>query len=461
MILGGGPAGLGAAYRLRLERRATVTVVERQSVVGGNAGSFSAYGQRLDYGSHRLHHSCDRRILADIRRVVGGGLVQRRRNGRIRLRGRWIRFPLRPTDLLLRMDRGFALSAARDMVRPGRSGASEPSAESFASALEAGLGSTVCREFYFPYVRKIWGLEPEELSPQLASRRVSANSFAKLIGKVLGRRGAYFHYPAEGFGAISEGYARMSQELGAEVLLGWTARRVRQPSASSGWTVEIERGGERREIAADYVWSTVPITVAARLLHPMAPHTVLEAAASIRFRGMVLVYLVLPVGRFTSYDAHYFPQDNLRVSRLSEPKNYSGSLKPEGRTVLCAELPCDPDGELWKLDEQELGALVLGDLGRAGLEVPTDPESIFVRRLRQAYPVYHSGYEEPFTVIDEWLSSQSGFLSYGRQGLFAHDNTHHALYMAYAAADCLENGAFDEARWQAYRDVFSSHVVED
>jgi hypothetical protein len=34
--------------------------------------------------------------------------------------------------------------------------------------------------------------------------------------------------------------------------------------------------------------------------------------------------------------------------------------------------------------------------------------------------------------------------------------------MAYAAADCLgTDGAFDQERWQEFRRVFESHVVED
>jgi hypothetical protein len=52
-------------------------------------------------------------------------------------------------------------------------------------------------------------------------------------------------------------------------------------------------------------------------------------------------------------------------------------------------------------------------------------------------------------------------LVYGRQGLFAHDNTHHALFMAYSAVDCLTTKGFDLARWAEYRETFKSHVVED
>jgi hypothetical protein len=54
-------------------------------------------------------------------------------------------------------------------------------------------------------------------------------------------------------------------------------------------------------------------------------------------------------------------------------------------------------------------------------------------------------------------------LSFGRQGLFVHDNTHHALFMGYAAADCLnQEGKLDRNKWQNYyRKIFDAHIVED
>jgi protoporphyrinogen oxidase len=132
-----------------------------------------------------------------------------------------------------------------------------------------------------------------------------------------------------------------------------------------------------------------------------------------------------------------------------------------GRTILCAELPCDADDATWKLDDQALGRQVVADLERAGLPLPCPPAQIAVRRLRQAYPIYLNGYEAPFRVLDEWAGSLPRLLSYGRQGLFAHDNTHHALAMAYAAVDALEPGGWNAGRWAASRKVFETHVVED
>jgi hypothetical protein len=50
----------------------------------------------------------------------------------------------------------------------------------------------------------------------------------------------------------------------------------------------------------------------------------------------------------------------------------------------------------------------------------------------------------------------------GRQGLFAHDNTHHTMAMAYTLVDCLRaDGALHRDAWARARKSFEDHVVED
>jgi len=453
VILGAGPAGAGAAYRLRQTGRARVTLIEQKDVVGGNAGSFESGGQRLDFGSHRLGPACDPEILAEIRALLGDDLLDRPRHGRIHLRGRWIHFPLKPHDLLLRLDRGFAAGVMRDMISKRFSG-NGTGEDTFASVLEANLGRTICREFYFPYARKIWGREPDRLSGIQARRRVSAGSFGKLIRKVLAAvpglkpAGAgRFYYPRGGFGQITEAFATAAQQRGAELMLGWRVTRVERQSGATGWNVTVERNDERKTIAADYVWSTLPVSLLARIVSPPPPPEVIEAAGVLQYRAMLLVYLELKCEQFTEYDAHYFPAASIAITRLSEPKNYSAAQEPRGRTTLCAELPCDPDDKYWKLSDSELGDLVATDLALAGIPLPVKPARVFAQRLRHAYPIYLNGYEKPFGVLDRWAESIPGLLTYGRQGLFAHDNTHHALYMAYAAVNCFKSGSFDQKQW--------------
>lgn len=468
VILGAGPAGVGAAYRLRETGRARVTVIEQQAVPGGNAGSFEGGGQRLDYGSHRLHPACEPEILAEIRKLLGPDLLDRPRHGRIHLRGKLVHFPLKPVDLLLRLDRGFAIGTLGDMVRKAVGGKADEG-DTFASVLWANLGPTICREFYFPYARKIWGRAPEELSGIQARRRVSAGSFGKLVRKVLTavpglkpKGSGRFFYPRQGFGQISEAYAAAAERLGAEFRYGTRVTGLEPPDPGGRWGVITERGGQQQRLEADYVWSTIPIPVVARAMGERVPPEVCTASGQIHYRAMLLVYLDLPVDRFTEYDAHYFPDAGIRITRLSEPKHYAERYDLTGRTTLCAELPCDVDDVSWHLDDAALGRIVGEDLARAGLPLPATPTAVYTRRLRQAYPIYLNGYEVPFGVLDRWVESLPNFLSYGRQGLFAHDNTHHALFMAHSAVNCLgTDGRFDPARWAAYREVFRTHVVED
>jgi protoporphyrinogen oxidase len=176
---------------------------------------------------------------------------------------------------------------------------------------------------------------------------------------------------------------------------------------------------------------------------------------------MILIYLVLGSDQFTEYDAHYFPGADIPITRLSEPKNYGLAVTP-GSTVLCAELPCSVEDKFWKSSDAELRDTMVSSLEAASLPVPAPILNVVVKRLAQAYPIYNHGYMKDFSRIDEWLDGIEGLITFGRQGLFAHDNAHHALAMAYALSECLQDdGSFNKKGWGQYRRTFDKHVVED
>ncbi|MEZ0284297.1 MAG: NAD(P)/FAD-dependent oxidoreductase, partial [Thermoleophilia bacterium] len=186
---------MGSAYRAARDGH-RVTLVERAGHVGGAAASHSVAGVRVDLGSHRLHPTIEPRILAELRALLGDDLQRRPRNGRIRLGGRWIAFPLRPLDLARRLPPAMAAGALRDAalgpLRPG------PRADTFEEVLRSALGPTLCERFYFPYARKLWGLDPSELAGEQARRRVAARSPGRLVARALARGSAgkrFFLYP--------------------------------------------------------------------------------------------------------------------------------------------------------------------------------------------------------------------------------------------------------------------------
>lgn len=457
-VLGSGPAGVAAAYRLAASGR-SVVVLERAGRVGGLAGSFDVGGLQVDHGSHRLHPSTDPEIMAMLRRLLGDDLQRRPRHGRIRLADRWVAFPPRATDLARHLPPAFVLALARDAITaPLR----RPRADTFAEVVRARLGPAMADRFYFPYVRKIWATDPSALSGELARRRVGARSSGDLLRKVArpGRRrpdAGFFYYPKHGYGEIVERVADAAVGEGAQLCLDTEvsgiderAERVRVHTANGAY------------VDVGQVLSTLPLPVLPRLVSPPAPDAVCDAARSLTFRALTLVYLVLDLPRYTEFDAHYFPALDVPFSRVSEPKNYRDGrgVDPTDRTVLCAELPCSVGDAIWRASADDLGELVNRGLADQGLP-SVSPVEVEVRRIANAYPVYRMGFERDFGVLDTW-AGELRTVSLGRQGLFAHDNTHHAMAMGWAAADAVgRDGQFDVDRWSASRATFRSHVVED
>lgn len=455
-ILGAGPAGLEATL-WAARRGLAVSLLERGPGPGGLAASVDVGGVRVDLGSHRLHPSIDPAIFAELRELLGDELQLRRRNGRIRLGGRWISFPLRPADLALRLPPSFVAGAIRDaLLAPARS----PREDTFGEVLRAGLGPTICERFYFPYARKLWGLEPWEISGEQARRRVSAGSHGALLRRLArpcgGAPGSVFWYPARGYGTLWERLADACVEAGAEVRYGADVERVEL--AADGVRVTCA-GGSTLEAGA--VLSTIPLPSLARLTVPAPPAEALEAASALELRAMALVYLVVEGDRYTSYDAHYFPEPETPVTRISEPKNYREGPDPAGRTVLCAEIPCLRGDAVWSAGPEALRDVALGALESSGLPRPRLIE-VGVRRLAGVYPIYRLGYERAYERLEAWADSEPRLLTFGRFGLFVHDNAHHALAMGRAAAASLgRGGAIDRERWRLARTAFAAHVVED
>lgn len=457
-VLGAGPAGLATAWRAALAGH-DVTLLEASDHVGGMAASTTVAGLRVDLGSHRLHPATPPHVLAALHDLLGDDLQERPRHGRINLAGRWLPFPLRPTGLLTGLPPRVAASAALDAVAaPLR----RTRGDTFADVVSAGLGPTVAGAFYDPYIRKIWGVPPDRLAGELARRRVSASSPLDVARRLVRRgdpRGRMFLYPRGGFGRISEALADAAVAAGVDLRLGAPVSGV----AVDGGAPRIS-AGSAPPLDVDLVLSTLPLARLAGLVTPAAPVEVALAADGLRHRGLVLAYLVLDRPRWTEFDAHYFPDLDVPLARLSEPKNYRDDPSdPRDVTVLCAEIPCTVGDEVWTATPDELGSRVAEALLRMGLPDAT-PTAVEVRRLPRVYPLYRPGFEWDLATVELWLDEQPRIATLGRQGLFVPDNTHHALAMGWAAADAARSDPsdpWDVEAWATAREHFRTHVVED
>jgi len=477
-ILGGGPAGLALARMILRDHKSEIDlwVLEKRDYVGGLAASFDYKGLIFDFGSHRLHPATNPTILKDMKALLGQDLLDRPRNGRIRLFNKFVKFPLDPFNLALNLPSSFVAGILYDGVSK-RFRRQPTNLDSFAEFLLHGLGATVCHNFYFPYARKLWGIDPEKISVEQAERRVSANNFGKIFKKLLSKlpgvsksKSGRFFYPRKGFGQISEVLASEIRKMDGHILLSSSVNRIFRDDA--GKLAVIFRqdpsdhqpvGGDVEQIDhLDFVFSTIPINNLIEYLQPSPPESILSALKEINYRAMVLFYFILKANQFTPFDAHYFPGPDEIFSRLSENKNYYNSRKPEDMTGICMEIPCAVGDAVWSSSDDKLERQILQQLARAQLPITAEIEASFSRRLENVYPIYNIGYEQDYKMASDYLISWPDIISLGRQGLFMHNNTHHSMEMAYRAAECLKPGfIWDHQRWQGYLKEFATFTVED
>lgn len=453
LVLGGGPAGLACAWWAARDGR-SVTLLERADHVGGLAASFDIGGVRVDHGSHRLHPATAPAILSELTEILGNDLQRRPRHGRVQVLDRWVSFPPSPVELARELPPRLAARLARDaLVAPFR----RPRRDTFDEVVRATVGPALGEVLYFPMAHKLWGAAPEALSGEQARRRIGATSLVEVARRVLRRTQPHFFYPKHGFGQIAEALAQSATDAGASLhtAVAVDAVDVREPARAR------VRAADGSQFEGRVLFSTIPLAALVPMVEPEAPSEITGAASRARTRGMVLVYLVLASRQWTEFDAHYLPSRSVLPTRISEPRNYRDADDPADRTVLCAEIPCWPEDEVWRMSDGDLAGRVVDDIARAGLP-PVQPVDSHVRRVRSVYPVYGAGFEDDLEVVEQWLARFPALVTLGRQGLFAHDNTHHTLEMAAAAVEALQaDGTVDRADWAASRAAFRTHVVED
>src|SRR5882757_5018400 len=101
IVLGGGPAGLTAAYR-RAPSDVPVIVLEAEDQVGGLAKTVERDGYRFDLGGHRFFTKA---LEVDTlwHEILGEEFLLRPRMSRIYWNNRFLDYPLRGPDVLRKL----------------------------------------------------------------------------------------------------------------------------------------------------------------------------------------------------------------------------------------------------------------------------------------------------------------------------------------------------------------------
>jgi protoporphyrinogen oxidase len=434
LILGAGPAGLMAGLELA-RGGCPVTVLERAPEVGGLSGSRSfhaASGEyRFDYGGHRFI-TASRDLLALVEELLGNDLLVAERSSVIRFRGRTYAYPLEMGNLLWTAPPSLLAGALRDLariaLRPG------PRDASFADWIESRFGTTLYRAFFEGYTRKLWGIDPRELSADWADQRISLVDLRDVARRLVPFRAATprtyarrYRYPRTGFGLLFQRLAERLVAEGGALVLGAEVRGIELRDGKIT-SVHVLENGHERVLSCDQVVSTLPMPDLVRMT---------GGESALRFRGLRFLNLVMDMPDVSPFTWQYLSDPEIAATRLQEPRRRSPFMAPPGKTSIMLEIPCDPGDALWSASDAEVYDRALSDLERLGVDVTRATGEHFSTRARTAYPFMDLGYREERARAIAWLGQIENLSLCGRQGTFRYIFSDTAMEMGIAVARTL------------------------
>lgn len=454
-VLGAGLAGLSCAWKLATSGT-RVTVLESEPVVGGCARSFAWKDMVHDCGPHRWH-SKNPELVAHLEALMAGNLTTLERLSRIFLYKRYFNYPLEtgnvvrnlPPWVLIRAFVDYFAIRIRNRIRPIPD-------DNFENWTRKRFGNTVYKIFFGTYTEKAWGMSASQISADWASQRISMPNLLDAARRTLLHRYEgeptpeevkSFWYPKRGgIGEISNRYRAEIERLGGEVLTEAEIRTVhRDGDRITGITYSHD--GRERTDEVDRIVSTIPCTDLIGLYDPAPPTEVIAANGRLTYKAIKFVFLEIARERITKDHWMYIPDKELRTHRLSEVKNFNPSNAPPGRTVLCCEITCFKDDEVWNMDREQATAVVTADLEQLGLVSRDEILDSHIYDLEHAYPIYGLEYRPDVDRVLGFVDGFQNLISTGRQGRFKYNNMDHSMEMGLAAAARLldEEAAPDHA----------------
>ncbi len=432
--IGAGPAGLTAAYELA-KRGVEVDVFEASEYVGGMARSFSLWNQTVDLGPHRFFSS-DARVNRLWLEVVQSDYSMINRLTRILYDGKFFQYPLEPLDALCKLGPTEAMTCAASYLRQSVWPSCRDDA-TFESWVVRRFGRRLFEIFFKSYSEKLWGITCRELDADFAAQRIRKLSFGALVKNALGiGKGKHrtlvdqFAYPTGGTGMVYERMAELINAVGTVHLNRPVRRVLHKNHRVTG--LELADGVVR---SCDHVISTMPLTLLIRGLDGV-PAEVLEAAAALRFRNTIVVYLHVGGKNLFPDQWIYVHAPDLRVGRVTNFRNWVPQLVGSSEnTILSMEYWCFDQDEIWREADEQLIRRAKQEIESTGLLGDAPVLDGAVVRVPRCYPVYSHGYQRHLNVLIDYLRQFTGLTAIGRYGAFKYNNQDHSILMGLLAAD--------------------------
>ena len=499
VIIGGGPAGLTAAWELMKDGGADaydVTVLEATREFGGISRTVKHNGNRMDIGGHRFFSKDDRimqwwrdtlplqgapsyddRKLGRHHDLEPGGpdpetcdevMLKRHRVSRIYWNRHFFDYPisLSPNTLKamgpkLTLEAGF--SYLKSMVHK----LPEDNLENF---YINRFGRKLYSMFFEGYTEKLWGRHPSQISADWGAQRVKGlsitevlkNAFLKLLpkkqdsSKVETSLIEEFWYPKYGPGQLWETVERNCERAGVRVITDANVVQVRQEGGRIESVVYEDCEGNRTELKADQFISSMPVKDLVNALGAgegaaQVPADMSEIANGLPYRDFVTVGLLvkhLKLRNTTDIptlgnppivpDCWIYVQDpGYKVGRLQIFNNWSPYLvKDVDDTVwIGLEYFCAEGDKYWNMSEAEWIDMAKRELVSMG--VLSGADAVLDAHQERVKKAYPA-YFDTYDEMDKLRAWLDGFAN-------LYNNMDHSMVTAFEAVRNIREGIEDKS----------------
>ena len=427
VILGGGLAGMTAAYTLKLGGEDHWQVYEREDRVGGLARTTEVDGFRFDFGPHILF-TIDKEMEELIRDLLGDNFHAQERRAYIyhAAPDLYTKFPFQAHlyGLPVPIVRDCLVGLVRAVEAQAR-GEFEPG--NYEEWMRGFFGEGIADHLMIPYAKKIWTVEPSTMDFSWIGRRVPTPDVERIVLGALTDdveqvgATANFWYTKEG------GIEPLPRALGARLdnlNLGRTAERIELPAKQVVFT-------DGEVVPFSRLIYSLPLCFLPRFL-PDLPVEVQRACDGLRYQGIYCVNV--GVDRDDISDKHwiYYYEDQFPFHRLSLPGNFSPGCVPPGKSSIATEVAFS---DVRPLDEETAVEATIEGLIAARLITRDDTICLtHTERILPAYVIYDLDHARNCEVIHGFLREHDVH-AVGRFGEWQYFNMDHSMRSGKTAAD--------------------------
>jgi protoporphyrinogen oxidase len=451
VIIGAGPTGLAAGYRLRELGYTNFLMLEATGKVGGLASSeTSPNGFTYDIGGHVLfsHYEYFDRLFD---RLMGDEYKELVREAWVWMCDRFVPYPLQ--NNIRNLPREVVLECVLGLIEAQREPLDLARIENFEQLIAKQFGAGLAKHFMMPYNFKVWAHPPRMMNKEWIGERVALPSLERVLGNVILDRddagwgpNNTFKYPL--YGGTGGLFARMQPYVQDQL-------RLNAPTVA----VDVERkevvladGGRE---PYDLLLTTMPMDRFVALVDGPTPAEVREQAGRLRHSGSFVVGIGVDRPVESSKCWMYFPEDDCPFYRLTYLSNYSPEVVPDHtrQHSILAEIshsefkPEDRDSIIDQTVEGLINTRILTEPDRALIV-----DRYLIER-DYTYPTPSIERDPALAVIHPWLESRDIY-SRGRFGAWRYEvgNMDHSVaqgveWVNRIAQDDLEN----ELTYQAKR----------